>query len=564
MNRKDQTHLPTEIINMITTQCDPRTKANCSRVSQDWYHGVVWTDEEQKKRFIQASGLGNEALVKELLGKRIFDNVEASGFREAIAAALKGGHFSIADMLLDRFHKDRRLLPPEIIRMITANCDSRSKANCSTVSRQWNRNIGWTDKEQVKRFISACALGNIQLVNELFRRHPNVFKALKTSVLIKAMVAAAKGNHKLILKRLIKRYTLQSNICDKAFHVATEVGQVEAVRELLPCSSVQALHDAIILACREGHLAVIKLMLADKRVDLRYSVRESDSEFGHDDEIPLLDKGIEVAARAGHTQVLDLLLKILYAESMDHDEIINRALMYVVERGHNDAIMLLLANPKHNIWPNALWWAGAEGNMKAAKKLLRDKRVTGFSHALWNASEKGHANVVKLLLADGRANPKEIFPLSAYETTPDGWTYITHHYDSLQIASKNRHVKVVDLLLRDGRADPTVMDHRAIDLTFNKATITRLLADRRVDPVVRHNTQLLMSSLYGSADDVSEFLSDAKAKPSFRDNIILEWAIRDNQNEIIKLLKQDGRIDEQGRAMIAQYEQMLKRRGKSL
>ena len=395
---------------MITTQCDSRTKANCSRVSRDWYHGVVWTDEEQRKRFIQASGLGNEALVKELIGKRMFDDVEASGFREAIAAAVKGGHYSIADMLLDRFHKDRRLLPPEIIQMITAKCDSRTKANCSTVSRHWNRNIGWNLVERQKRLtqaiMAAATAGRTSELKSLLDLSLKIMP-YRLELIESARIAAIKGGHIDTLSLLLAD-PVQYFDSMPLYYAATS-GNPHIVKLLLSVREIKGFDDALLVASEKGFADVVKLLLVDGRANPKYrdthnsyyntnpAYRSSKPHYVYD--------SLQIASQNGHTDVVNLLLRDGRADPTARKY---RAIILAHDKHQYPTLERLLLDSRIDpiIKLNmGLIIASFYGQADRVRSLLADSRTnpsTGHNEALRHAIDRGHSSVVQLLSEDGR------------------------------------------------------------------------------------------------------------------------------------------------------------------
>ena len=62
-------------------------------------------------------------------------------------------------------------LPPEIIYLITAFCDSQTKARCSQVCKLWNVNTNWTVDELNQTLLHACHANRINTVLRLLEDH---------------------------------------------------------------------------------------------------------------------------------------------------------------------------------------------------------------------------------------------------------------------------------------------------------------------------------------------------------------------------------------------------------
>ncbi|KAI9768652.1 MAG: hypothetical protein M1839_003987 [Geoglossum umbratile] len=189
-------------------------------------------------------------------------------------------------------------------------------------------------------------------------------------------------------------------------------------------------------AAREGHDAVVKLLLAKDEVDI--NSRDSDGWT------PL-----SWAAEGGHKAVVELLA-MDGVDINSKDSCLGRtALSWAAGRGHRGVVELLVAKDRVNVNSTdsyrrtALSWA-AEGGHEAVVKLLLAKDGVDINSkdsdgrtALSLAAGRGHEAVVELLLTKGGVdiNSKDSF---------NGWT-------ALLRAAEGKHEAVVKLLLaKDG------------------------------------------------------------------------------------------------------------------
>uniref|UniRef100_A0A6C0JR58 Ankyrin repeat protein n=1 Tax=viral metagenome TaxID=1070528 RepID=A0A6C0JR58_9ZZZZ len=236
---------------------------------------------------------------------------------------------------------------------------------------------------------------------------------------------------------------------------------------------------AIGWASQNGHLDIVKLLLADQRVN------------------PTEDNNLAIrgAASSGHVEVVKVLLT---DPRVDPSAINNYAIRYASENGHAEIVRLLLADSRvdPSAYNNeAIRVASQHGQTEIVNLLLTDPRVDpsdSDNEAIRGASENGHTDVVKVLLADPRVDPA------------------TEKNESIQLASQNGHVNVVQLLL----------------------------ADPRVDPSDNNNEAIVLASANGHTDVVRLLLEDPRVDPSDQDNRAIREATREGFLDIIKLLEQ--------------------------
>ena len=198
---------------------------------------------------------------------------------------------------------------------------------------------------------------------------------------------------------------------------------------------------AIRNAAENGHLEIVRLLLADERVD------PSDNH----------NFAIQWAAENGHLEVVKLLLTDMRTDpSANH----NDAIRIAAWNGHLDVVKVLLTDDrvdpsdKNN---EAIRMAAWFGYLEIVNLLLSDSRVDPSDEdndpirnyairnaAIRKAAKNGHLDVVKVLLTDNRVDPSD------------------NHNEAIRKAAKNGHLDVVKLLLKDPRVDPSDKDNYAI------------------------------------------------------------------------------------------------------
>jgi ankyrin repeat protein len=115
---------------------------------------------------------------------------------------------------------------------------------------------------------------------------------------------------------------------------------------------------------------------------------------------------IQEAAWNGHVEVVRLLLADKRVDLGSFG-----AVLEAVARRDTVAVLKLLK--EGNVDPSALGvflirWASRDGHLEIVRVLLRDRRVdptASNNKAIWWAARNGHAEIVQLLLKDGRADP---------------------------------------------------------------------------------------------------------------------------------------------------------------
>jgi ankyrin repeat protein len=193
--------------------------------------------------------------------------------------------------------------------------------------------------------------------------------------------------------------------CNTFIHLACEEGDIFSVATILAdkrFDTFSTKSTALLLACKNGHKAVVKLLLEDGRTT---------PEKSH----------LFIAADNGHFETFDVLMKDSRIRST-------------------------------NLSPATLWRACRGGNINIVSNLLKDPRVyiDPPLDCLYYAIEAGHKDVVKLLLQDTRVQAKI---QHLHNVIPSYGPNVTERF--LQSATKNGYLEIVQILLKDHRFELT-------------------------------------------------------------------------------------------------------------
>jgi Ankyrin repeats (3 copies) len=144
--------------------------------------------------------------------------------------------------------------------------------------------------------------------------------------------------------------------------------------------------------CRTGLLDIVRMLLADPRVDpsaLNQYAFRSASQYGHIDIVRLLLADPRVDPSVGSQSVF----------------------LWACEKGHIEIVRILLADPR--VDPSvdnqcALVWASRNSHIEIVRILLADPRVDPSARqqaALLWAYERGNTEIVRMLRADRTVDP---------------------------------------------------------------------------------------------------------------------------------------------------------------
>lgn len=287
------------------------------------------------------------------------------------------------------------------------------------------------------------------------------------------------------------------------FTAACAEGDLKRVEECLKIDIIDPMANdnlPLRLAIYNRQARVIKKVMADPRVDvsvggvLAAAVRAQDvgltsAVLGCEKVNPSSpsNRALSIACRQGGIGVLRLLLADPRVRGNTHSEKLAPA--DAAAQGRAAALRVLLKDNRFNPAYNnnrALTDACSNGRVECVRILLGDGRVDPTaldSRALHMATVMGHLDVIKVLLQDGRADPlrknSELFRIAVYNNLPK----VAKHY------------------LRHTSVDPTLhldVVFRMVCKRGEFQTLRMLLADKRIDPAVFNNLAIATSIKYTS------------------------------------------------------------------
>jgi ankyrin repeat protein len=300
-----------------------------------------------------------------------------------------------------------------------------------------------------------------------------------------------------------------------ALQLACVNGHVEVASLLLRHDwfTTRELENVLELTTNAGHGDVVALLVQDARVNpgLNKSFTLEQYCFAGDVNrvkaaldgpsfvaAPLPARFLSAASLNGHVAIVKLLL---LDPRVDPSAGKNAAIGFSSKYGHDSVVKLLLADPRVDPAADtnyAIRIACLKGHESVVKLLLADPRVDPATYnnvAIQDACLVGYGKVVKLLLADPRVDP----------TTENNY--------AIRVASHGGHKRVVKLLLADPRIDPAAFQNDAIRCASSNGHVSvakLLLPNRRVDPSIGHPTALERASGEGHVDVVQMLLKHPK------------------------------------------------------
>jgi Ankyrin repeats (3 copies) len=158
--------------------------------------------------------------------------------------------------------------------------------------------------------------------------------------------------------------------------------------------SLEKCTEAFKWTCRRGLPDVVRMLLADPRVDPSANNQNA----------------LRWASYDGHTEIVRLLLADHRVDPTADDQY---AIQWASEKGYTEIVRMLLADPRVDPSANdqqAIRWASRMGHTEIVRTLLADPRVDPTAddqYAIRVATEKGHTEIVRMLLADPRLTAPE-------------------------------------------------------------------------------------------------------------------------------------------------------------
>lgn len=331
-----------------------------------------------------------------------------------------------------------------------------------------------------------------------------------------------------------------------AFYRACDNGHAEVVRLLLadrrvsprkPCHGRAPLH----AACAKGHPTVVSLLIdCSKPADINRTDKDGATPY-------------IVAAREGHAEVVRLLLGDQRTDYYSIDKNHLGAAAHAVRKGHTAVVKVLIEQSDHIAWTlttpsgsgkSPLGEACTFGNLEIVKLVVAriPHVVVGEMHPgvpiLHQACGAGHVPIAEFLLQAGCPPNKYYAALG----TP------------FLAACKQGHAEMVRYLLQRPDVDPTIPQYGGntalhVACAAGRAEVVRLLlADPRID--VTKKTDVGLSALYiacvNNHGEVARLLvDDERVDPSqfFHIGNCLFTALAQGKDNVYEALLRHRRVN---------------------
>eukprot|EP01118_Nematostelium_gracile_P006460 TRINITY_DN2081_c0_g1_i11.p1 TRINITY_DN2081_c0_g1~~TRINITY_DN2081_c0_g1_i11.p1 ORF type:complete len:508 (+),score=98.76 TRINITY_DN2081_c0_g1_i11:86-1525(+) len=302
---------------------------------------------------------------------------------------------------------------------------------------------------------------------------------------------------------------------------ASSYGMASVVRKLLEDDRFKSQdnNQALISACENGHLEVVKILLDHDSVNLMH--------IGRFDKYPLLS-----AIWNRHLEVVDFLLQHRKIDPTFLDNKPWKDAMHKIYRNQPIVVRMLQEERiRANVDFEALFDLCIKDNLgQILKEVLKSDKIdiSERSDIIVTAVNLGHSGVVETLVDDGRFDPS------------------MNDNELIRTASRNGFRKIVKKLLEDPRVDPSSHDNEALLQACelgHKAVIESLLKDARVDPSVNDNEALTQACGRGYEGIVEVLLDDERVDPSADNYSAIKTAMHRGRTDIASLILEHERVD---------------------
>lgn len=288
-------------------------------------------------------------------------------------------------------HREQTRLENDLERM----CDLTviSYFGLNTVMRyaikEEKRNLGLPDASGSTPLHWAATFGHDAVVNVILAEADRVDVNARDDYDSTALILAVKNGHEAVVKLLLGSGNVHVNAADK-------------------CMST-----ALYIAIRGSHDTIVELLLDTKKVDVNYR--------GYDDKTALIE-----AAEGGHDAVIGMLLDASKVGGRPANvnartyELGDSALFRATLEGHEKAVRLLLdtdgidVSATDNNNRNSLWWPVRQGYVSIVRMLLETEQVDVNNREsaygrpiLWCAAYSGNEEILKLLLKTDKLKVSE-------------------------------------------------------------------------------------------------------------------------------------------------------------
>jgi ankyrin repeat protein len=532
-----------------------------------------------------AANKGHEEVVAYLLGRPGID-IEAKTTEgdRAIDVACRMGHLQMVKLLVAAGVR----IDPQDSDEIGALAEAAVGGHLQVVKylvEEAGADEGRTDGDGKTPLIWAADEGHVEVVEYLLGRPATDVNA-KTTDKVGALTFACCRGHLEVVKLLVEagaRVDAGASPSNKlgALVSAAFGGNVQVVKYLLGRTGVDieaktvSGERALDVACRGGHLEVVKLLVAEgARVDPQDSYTRG---------------ALAEAAVAGHLHVVKYLVEEAGADERRAADLFRTTpLLWAADEGQAEIVAYLLGRPggsnevKGDRGCRAVDFACRKGHLEVVKLLVgagarvipRARDVMG---SLASAIIGGHLQLVRYLVEEAGADERRAgldgrtpLILAADKGDADIMAYLLDRSrvnidakaangdTALEVAYRNGHLEVVKLLVAAGaRVNPQSSDEHGVLMTARlggNVQVVRYLVEeagadeQRVGP---GGKVFLMAAADLNRADIVEYLLGRPGidieRKSAAGWTALNIACREGHLEVVKMLVGAGaRVDAQG------------------
>lgn len=295
-------------------------------------------------------------------------------------------------------------------------------------------------------------------------------------------------------------------------------------------------NSALRIACCNGNLELVKLLLTDKRV----------TKCGHID--------LRQAVKNRHYNVVSFLInENLVNPTIDS----NISLILAAESGCTDSLNLLLndkrVNPTYHQINHAFSLACSNGFLIPMEILLKIKEINPNyrnNYALLNSSAKNFADSLEKLLSFSSVNPSfnnnEALILAAENGSTDTLKLLLNdsrltldiNNKALTLAAENNHSDVFKLLLSDSRIGDSYYFHSLLILLIKNGNLdlVELLIEHKIMFLEPDINFFILACEYGHLDIIKLLLNKLKINISKNNESALFLASKNNHIDVVEFL----------------------------
>ena len=301
---------------------------------------------------------------------------------------------------------------------------------------------------------------------------------------------------------------------------------------------------ALSLACFHGRVDVVKFLLSLPKI------------------IPgnLMNLALKTACTEGHLEIVRVLLASNQCKGL-HNEYYEAA-----ERNHVEILRALLQYQRYPRCNEPSMFRICHKYPKTVEMLLQEfdfdpRGREGYDEEVIRATYC-YPEVLKILLRDGRADPTVVDSIvlraacfahnveSVRALLEDGRADpAARGNEAIRTASRCYDPELARILLADSRVDPSVLDNLALRtaVSYSSEVVKLLLAHPQVDPTALNDAAFFTACMTGRVDAARLLFKDERVQQSLllpgRLHAALMGAVTNKQPDVVSFLVKEANVD---------------------